>query len=89
MYEGITFICPKCGGEMEVDESALVELECPECGATGTIGLYNGEYYPEVSEEYSIEEVLEDPENNIPDCCRACGCDAYPSCIISCSIFDD
>ena len=90
IYDDVTFVCPKCGAHMNVDEEAVIELECPLCGATGTIGVTSdGQYYPEVSEEYSILEILENPEENMPDCCRACGCGAYPDCISCCSIFDD
>lgn len=84
------FYCPECGAIMnEIDD--LIELECPECGATATIEWddVNKEYYANECEEYDYDDIFSDPENNMPDCCKSCGCDAYPDCITTCRIFDD
>ncbi len=28
-------------------------------------------------------------QDEVPECCTACGCPAFPDCMTSCSIFDD
>ena len=42
----------------------------------------------EYEDVYEDEEEYEDDEDGMPSCCVACG-GPYPSCMSSCSIFDD
>lgn len=81
-------ICPVCGGRMHCT-GGLLEWQCTDCETEGSTEYdnVNDEYYIKAAREYTIEEILEDPMENIPECCRFCD-SAYPSCIISCSIFD-
>lgn len=81
-------VCPACGGRMHYT-GGLLEWRCSDCDAEGDTEYdnVNNEYCIEVAREYTLAEILEDPMGNMPECCRYCD-SAYPSCIISCSIFD-
>lgn len=73
------FFCPLCGAET-IESDGVLDLECLECGAEATI-----EWDDDEEEYYAYV----DDEDNMPECCIACGCGAYPDCISSCKIFDD
>lgn len=80
--------CPVCGGCMEY-AGGLLEWECLDCNAEGSAEYddVNQEYYIKAAREYTVAEILADPIGNMPESCRHCDA-AYPSCVISCSIFD-
>ena len=81
--------CPNCGATMKY-VGGLLEYECPNCGKEGSLEWdeCNKQHYVSIGEEYSYEDIYEDPEGNMPACCAACG-GPYPSCMTSCKIFDD
>lgn len=90
--EDVTFYCPNCNAVMDRLYDDLLDLECPKCGETAVIDWddVNHEYYAnDLGGEYSYDDIFSDPEENMPYCCRSCGCGAYPDCITSCRIFDD
>lgn len=59
----------------------------PSCGCCGHT-LYLDEYALEGDDNADYDEYYEDPDDDIPECCIACG-GPYPSCRNSCKIFDD
>lgn len=77
-------------GEAVCDCGALMNLEddqfvCPNCGKVYDIGEYEDDGpYADVVDGC----VLIEPEPDIPSGCTACG-GPYPSCMSSCSRFDD
>lgn len=83
------FYCPICDHVMDYDPSAVLDLSCPECGAEGYVDFANGRTNIHIAENYSVEDIYDDPDGNMPECCKSCGCGAYPDCMTSCSIFDD
>lgn len=73
-------LCPVCNVEMKCKNPDMWadEWECPECGTTGN--TING---------YFVDDDAEDSDDEMPACCAACGCSAYPKCKTSCKLFDD
>lgn len=88
-YYKITVQCPKCGGTMSYT-GGMLGWECDKCEFEAEIEYdeTNKEYYPVDDDELSYEEIMEDPENNIPKCCIGCN-SAFPECMKNCDIFDD
>lgn len=88
MFEGVEFVCPNCNHLMIYDEDSMLDVTCPNCGLEGIADTdFPGNVNPLY--EFEEDEVWEDPDENMPECCRACGCGAYPNCMTSCKIFDD
>lgn len=69
--------CEKCGGTMRCKNKASFLHVCRKCGQEDndiTLDLY---------------ENPEDYDDAYPECCAACGNEAFPRCMDSCDIFDD
>lgn len=73
-----------------IESDGVLDLECLECGAEATIEWDDDEeeYYAYVDDEDYID-IFPNYEDDMPECCIACGCGAYPDCMSSCKIFDD
>lgn len=83
------YLCPRCGNIMTY-VGGLLDWECKNCGIEGSVEYdnVNKEYYVDVAESYSYEDIYSNPGENEPECCKACS-GPYPSCMSSCKIFDD
>lgn len=83
-----TFYCPICGGKLEWT-GMVSPWYCEHCDKAGTLDYdeENDCEYVVFDEEYEgyYDEVSEE---DLPDCCAACG-GPYPQCMTSCKIFDD
>lgn len=81
------YYCPLCGDKM-IYVGGLLDYECPNCGAEGSLEYdeINKTLYVSVAEEYDMDDILFDDCE--PYCCKACG-GPYPDCLSSCKIFDD
>ena len=98
------WVCANCGEENSVTEDDILsdeecELyealhrECPECGGHMARGSYGNwwiceECGCEAEEDDYGNLVVEAEEDEMPECCSACG-GPYPNCMTSCKIFDD
>jgi len=69
----LKFLCPNCNYEVE---NELDENNCCHC-----------DYCEEDIPEDDI--IIFESDDNMPECCSACGCSSYPKCKTSCKIFDD
>lgn len=75
--------CGCCGTEMRFSIAKL-KFMCPSCGHT----MYLDEYALNGDDNADYDEYYQEPEDDIPECCKACG-GPYPNCRSSCKIFDD
>ena len=75
--------CGCCGTEMRFSIAKL-KFKCPQCGHT----MYLDEYALNGDDNNDYEEYYQKPDDDIPECCKACG-GPYPNCRSSCKIFDD
>ena len=84
------YYCPECGNKMTYI-GGLLDWECQKCGIEGSLEWdhVNNESRMRIAKEYTYEEIYADPVGNQPECCKSCGCSAYPDCLSSCKIFDD
>lgn len=73
--------CPYCGGEMKENGDFGELLECIECG-TSIDAEDGGLSYDEINAKDALDE------DEMPPYCKTCG-GPYPSCKISCKLFDD
>lgn len=73
------YVCYECGSKMEKADDEV--MYCPNCNHS--VDIYD---YGDEEEVYS--NIYGSSINDEPDCCRACG-GPWPSCEISCKIFDD
>ena len=76
----MTWVCDKCYSAMEVEREGRNRnrVYCPQCG---------NEWYVDDDDEYINDNYICD--DDMPECCAACGNPAYPDCQLSCKIFDD
>ena len=65
--------CPKCGSYVNASNFSNEEYFCVHCG-----NIF----------DWGDEDVDKIDEEDIPDCCAACG-GPYPDCMTSCNMFDD
>jgi len=60
--------CGCCGTEMRFSITRL-KFMCPSCGHT----MYLDEYALNGDNNSDYDEYYQEPEEDIPDCCKACG----------------
>ena len=97
-------ICPRCGAKFRLSD-AKEEFETAYDGIDyeGTIedrlcGYCAIQYMEDIFRQqdasigidYDKENTLyHEEDDDMPECCAACGNDAYPHCMDSCPLFDD
>lgn len=72
----LKFLCPNCNYEVENEQDEEGNFHCDYCDE-------------DIPEDEILEYEVDDDDDDMPECCSACGCGAYPKCKTSCKIFDE